>query len=62
MKDILEYKRLEEIPNIIVKDVLPKEYHDFLDVFDKRPLEKLLARRRYNVSIKLKDRVVLLRI
>jgi len=62
MKDILEHKRLQEIPDIIAKDVLPKEYYDFLDVFEKRLLEKPLARGRYDVSIQLKEGAVLPRI
>jgi len=41
---------------------LPKEYHDFLDVFEKRPLEKPPTRGRHNITIELKEGAVLPRI
>jgi len=64
MKDILEHYEKEKYKeDINITTVLPKEYHNYLDVFKKRLLGLPPTRRtNINVYIELKEGATLPRI
>jgi hypothetical protein len=45
--------------NIVIKDVFSSEYHEFLDVFDKKAFNTLISHRSYDHKIVLKRNVIL---
>jgi hypothetical protein len=44
--------------NIVIKDVLSSEYHEFLDVFDKKAFNTVISHRSYDHKILLKRDVI----
>ena len=55
MKDLEFQAEKEARPETNPKTVVPKKYHDFLDVFLKKDLDTLPAHRKYNHKIILEE-------
>ncbi len=57
-KDVEKHLEKHNKSNIVVKDVLSSEYHEFLDVFDKKTFNTLVSHRSYDHKIVLKKNVI----
>lgn len=55
MKD-LEYQAAKEAKSETdLKNVIPEEYHDLLDIFSKKNFDMLLFHQKYDDIIRLKE-------
>ncbi len=54
LKDVEKHLEKHSMSNIVVKNVLSSEYHEFLDVFDKKTFNILVFHRSYDHKIVLK--------
>jgi hypothetical protein len=59
LKDVKKHFEKHNKSNIVIKNVLSTEYHEFLDVFDKKTFNILISHRFYDHKIVLKKNVVL---
>ncbi len=58
LKNVEEHFEKYNKSNIVVKDVLSAEYHEFLNVFDKKTFNIFVSHRFYDHKIVLKKNVV----
>ncbi len=58
LKDVEKHLEKHNKSNIVIKNVLSTEYHEFLDVFDKKAFNILVSHRSYDHKIVLKKDVV----
>ncbi len=59
LRDVEKHLEKHNKSNIVIKDVLSFEYHEFLDVFDKKTFNTLISHRFYDHKIVLKRNVIL---
>ncbi len=59
LKNVEKHFEKHSKSNTVIKDVLSFEYHEFLDVFDKKAFNTLASHRFYDHKIILKKNVVL---
>jgi hypothetical protein len=57
LKDVKKHLEKHNKSNIVIKNVLSVEYHDFLNVFDKKTFNILVSHRFYDHKIVLKKDV-----
>ncbi len=58
LKDVKKHLEKHNKSNTVIKDVLSTEYHEFLNVFDKKTFNIFVSHRLYNHKIVLKKNVV----
>jgi hypothetical protein len=58
LKDVEKHLEKHSKSDIVIKDVLSSEYHEFLDVFDKKAFNTLASHRFYDHKIVLKKDVI----
>jgi hypothetical protein len=58
LKDVKKHLEKHNKSDIVIKDVLFSEYHEFLDVFDKKAFNTLASHRFYDHKIVLKKNVI----
>ncbi len=58
LKNVEKHFEKHNKSNIVIKDVLSFEYHEFLDVFDKKAFNTLISHRFYDHKIVLKKDVI----
>ncbi len=59
LKDVEKHLEKHNKSNIVIKNVLSIEYHEFLNVFDKKAFNILVSHRFYDHKIVLKKNVIL---
>jgi hypothetical protein len=59
LKDVEKHLEKHSKSNIVIKNVLSAEYHEFLNVFDKKTFNILVSHRSYDHKIVLKKNAVL---
>jgi hypothetical protein len=59
LKNVEKHLEKHNKSNIVVKNVLSVEYHEFLNVFDKKTFNILASHRSYDHKIVLKKNVIL---
>jgi hypothetical protein len=59
LKDVEKHLEKHSKSNIVIKNVLSLEYHQFLNVFDKKAFNILVSHRSYDHKIVLKKDVIL---
>jgi hypothetical protein len=59
LKDVKKHFEKHNKSNIVIKDVFSIEYHEFLNVFDKKIFNILVSHRSYDHKIVLKKNVIL---
>jgi hypothetical protein len=58
LKDVKKHLEKHSKSNIVIKNVLSSEYHEFLDVFDKKTFNTLASHKFYDHKIVLKKNVI----
>ncbi len=58
LKDVEKHLEKHSKSDIVIKNVLSSEYHEFLDVFDKKTFNILVFHRSYDHKIVLKKDVI----
>jgi hypothetical protein len=58
LKDVEKHLEKHNKSNIVIKNVLSTEYHEFLDVFDKKAFNTFVSHRLYDHKVVLKKDVV----
>jgi hypothetical protein len=56
LKDVKTHFEKHNKSNIVIKNVLFSEYHEFLDVFDKKAFNTFVSHRFYDHKIVLKKK------
>ncbi len=59
LKDVEKHLEKHNKSNIVIKNVLSVEYHEFLNVFDKKAFNTFVSHRFYDHKIVLKKNVIL---
>jgi hypothetical protein len=59
LKDVEKYFEKHSKSDIVIKNVLSVEYHEFLNVFDKKAFNIFVSHRFYDYKIVLKKNVIL---
>jgi hypothetical protein len=59
LKDVKKHLEKHSKSNIVIKNVLSVEYHEFLNVFDKKAFNTFVSHRAYDHKIVLKKNVIL---
>ncbi len=59
LKDVEKHLEKHSMSNIVIKNVLFSEYHEFLDVFDKKTFNIFVSHRLYDHKIVLKKHAIL---
>jgi hypothetical protein len=59
LRDVAKHFEKQNKSNIVINNVLSIEYHEFLNVFDKKPFNILVFHRFYDHKIILKRNVIL---
>ncbi len=58
LKDVKKHFKKHNKSNIVIKNVLSAEYHEFLNVFDKKTFNTFVSHRSYDHKIVLKKNVI----